>query len=278
MKPRGGRLVLCGTPIGNLEDASPRLVRTLEAADVVACEDVARTRKLLSYFGIKARSLVVHNDGNERRTAPDLLKEVAAGKLVALISSAGMPGLADPGYRLVRACVDAGFEVDVVPGPTAVVSALVVSGLPTDRFVFEGWLPRRSGERKARVAAFAAEERTLVLFLSPHRAQSDLEALHEGLGDRRGALVRELTKLHQEVRRGSLGELLEGLTADPPRGEIVLVLEGAARQGGPPDPAELARRARKLMDEGVPRKEALSEVAEASGVPRRAVFDALLEE
>ena len=277
MRSRAGRLVLCGTPIGNLEDASPRLVRTLESADVVACEDVARTRKLLSHFGIKARKLVVHNDGNERRTAPDLLKEVASGKLVALISSAGMPGLADPGYRLVRACVEAGFEVDVVPGPTAVVSALVVSGLPTDRFVFEGWLPRRSGERKARVTAFAAEERTLVLFLSPHRAQSDVEALHEGLGERRGALVRELTKLHQEVRRGPLGELLEGLSADPPRGEIVLVLEGAASRGGPPDAAELARRARKLMDEGVPRKEALSEVAEASGVPRRAVFEALLE-
>jgi 16S rRNA (cytidine1402-2'-O)-methyltransferase len=164
-----------------------------------------------------------------------------------------------------------------VPGPTAAVSALVVSGLPTDRFTFEGWLPKRSGGRRERIAELVGEPRTLVFYCSPHRVEADLNSLAEGLGERRAALVRELTKLHQEIRRGSLGELAAGLAKDPPRGEMVLVIEGAPGGVEAPGAAELARRARKLMDEGVPRKEALTEVARAAGVPRRAVFDALLE-
>ena len=278
MSPRGGRLILCGTPIGNLEDASTRLIRTLEKADVIACEEAQRTRKLLTHFGIRARSLVIYNDGNERRTAPGLVDEVARGKTVALVSSAGMPGLADPGYRLVKACIDAGFEVDVVPGPTAAVSALVISGLPTDSFVFEGWLPKKSGERSQRAAELASETRTLVFFCSPHRVDEDLAALGHSFGDRQAALVRELTKIHQEVRRGSLTELGADLADNPPKGEMVLVVAGASGVEDRPGPEELARRARKLMDEGVPRKEALTEVAKTAGVPRREVFDALLED
>ena len=272
-----GRLVLCGTPIGNLDDASPRLAAALKSADVIACEEAQRTRKLLTHFGVAAPKLVIYNDGNEARVAASLVKEVAAGRTVALVSSAGMPGLADPGYRLVRACIDAGLEVDVVPGPTAVVSALVISGLPTDRFTFEGWLPKKAGERRERIAELVGEPRTLVFYCSPHRVEVDLNSLAEGLGDRQAALVRELTKLHQEVRRGSLSELAAGLAEDPPRGEMVLVIEAAPERAETPGAAELARRARKLMDEGVPRKEALTEVAKAAGVPRRAVFDALLE-
>ena len=274
----GGRLILCGTPIGNLEDSTSRLIKTLTTADVIACEDVGRTRKLLSHFGIAAPDLVVYNDGNERRLVPGLLKEIRGGKIVALVSDAGMPGMSDPGYRMVRACVDEGLTVDVVPGPTSVVSALVVSGLPTDRFVFEGWLPRKPGERARRATELSEERRTLVFFCSPHRVESDLADLARGLGDRPGALVRELTKLHQEIRRGTLTELLEGVGARPPKGEMVLVVGGAAEGQAEVPPEELARRAKRLMASGADRKEALSEVARAAGVPKRVVFDALIEE
>ena len=278
----GGRLILCGTPIGNLEDATFRLVKTLESADLIACEDVGRTRKLLSHFGIPTPKLAVYNEGNERRAATQLVREIADGKTVALVSDAGMPGMSDPGYRLVRACVDEGLPVDVVPGPTSVVSALVVSGLPSDRFVFEGWLSKKPGERADRISRVAAERRTLVFFCSPHRIQADLTALLEGLGDREAALVRELTKLHEEVRRGPLSDLQAGVVARPPRGEIVLVVAGAGAGGAeggaePVGAEELALRARRLMDEGIPRKDALVQVAQAAGVRKRDVFDALVE-
>jgi 16S rRNA (cytidine1402-2'-O)-methyltransferase len=272
-----GKLVLCGTPIGNLEDISARALKLLGKADIVACEDVRRTRKLLTHYQVKARALVVYNDETERRKAGDLVDQMKHGRTVALVSDAGMPGLSDPGFRLVRACIDAGLDVEVVPGPTAVVSALALSGLPTARFVFEGWLPRKDGERRRRVAEIADEQRTIVLFVSPHRVGADLDALLEGLGDRRAALARELTKLHEEVRRGSLSELVTETGKAAPRGEMVLVVEGAApvRASVPPD--RLAARARELMDKGVPRKEALTEVARELGVPRREVFNALVE-
>lgn len=270
-------MILCGTPIGNLEDATFRLVKTLESADVIACEDVGRTRKLLSHFGIAAPALAVYNDGNERRTAPQLVRQIADGKTVALVSDAGMPGMSDPGYRLVRACVDEGLPVDVVPGPTSVVSALVVSGLPSDRFVFEGWLSKKPGERAGRISQVVAERRTLVFFCSPHRVRAELTALLEGLGDRQAALVRELTKLHQEVRRGLLSELLVGVEHRPPKGEMVLVVAGETPGAAVVEAEELALRARRLMDRGIPRKEALAEVAQAAGVRKREVFDALVE-
>ena len=277
MTPAGGRLILCGTPIGNLDDASFRLITTLRMADVIACEDARRTRKLLTHFDIGVRDLVVYNDGNERRVAPRLVSRIAGGESVALVSDAGMPGLSDPGYRLVRACIEQDLPVEVVPGPTAVVTALAVSGLPPARFVFEGWLPRKAGERARRVAELAAETRTLVFFCSPHRVDADVHALREGLGDRPAALVRELTKLYEEVRRGTLSELAAGLEAEPARGEVVLVVSGAIGEHRPaPSAEELAGRARALMDQGVERKEALSRVAKEVGVPRREVFDALL--
>ena len=274
-----GKLVLCATPIGNLEDASRRLLRTLEEADVLACEDVRRARKLLSHFEIPARTLVVYNEGNERRRAGDLVRRVDAGETVALISDAGMPGLSDPGYRLVRACVDAGLPVEIVPGPTAAVSALVVSGLPPGRFVFEGFLPRKAGDRSRRIAELATEVRTLVFYVSPHRVEETLADLRTGLGDRPAALVRELTKVHEEVRRGTLSGLLGELGERPARGEIVVVVGGAIGAHRPrADASELARRARRLMDEGVERREALASVARSAGVPRRAVFEALLDD
>jgi 16S rRNA (cytidine1402-2'-O)-methyltransferase len=273
-----GKLILCGTPIGNLEDAPPRLLKALAAADRIACEDTRRTRKLLTHFGISPRHLVVYNEGNERRQASALVKLIVQGETVALVSDAGMPGLSDPGFRLVRSCIEEGLDVEVVPGPTAAITALVLSGLPTGRFAFEGFLPRKATERKRHLSWLVDDPRTLVFYASPHRIEETLVDLAEVLGPRRAALARELTKLHEEVRRGRLEELAAGVRSDPPRGEIVLVVEGAIGEHGaevPPD--ELARRARALMDEGVERREALSRVAKEAGVPRRRVFDALVE-
>lgn len=274
-----GKLVLCGTPIGNLEDTSPRVLRALETADIVACEDTRRTKKLLTHFGLHVKELVVYRDDNERRRSAQLMERINAGASVVLVSDAGMPGLSDPGYRLVRACVEQGIDVGVVPGPTALVSALAVSGLPPARFVFEGFLPRKTGDRRRRAAELAAEERTIVVFESPHRIEDSLADLAQELGDRPAALVRELTKIHEEVRRGTLSELLDGVKARPPKGEIVLVVGGAIHEDKEKLPAaELARRARALMDSGVERKEAMSQVARDTGARRREVFDALIEE
>ncbi len=273
-----GRLILCATPIGNLEDITQRALRVLGSADVIACEDTRRTRKLLSHFSIHARDLVSYREGNERRAATDLVERIERGKTVVLVSDAGMPGISDPGYRLVRACIEADLTIEVVPGPTASVAALVLSGLPPGRFVFEGFLPRKTGDRKRRAAELAPETRTLVIYESPHRLEASVADLIEVLGDRPAALVRELTKLHEEVRRGSLTEILDSIRESPPKGEIVLVVGGSVHDRAVASDEELARSARELMDSGVDRGEALSRVAKQAGVPRRRVFDALLEE
>jgi 16S rRNA (cytidine1402-2'-O)-methyltransferase len=271
-----GVLTLCGTPIGNLEDASERLIRTLKEADCIACEDPRRTKKLLTHFGVRAKDLVVYNEGNERRQSVRLVGRLKRGDDVALVSDAGMPGMSDPGYRLVRACVDEGIDVSVVPGPNAAVTALGVSGLPPGRFAFEGFLPRKPGERAQRVADLADERRTMIFYVSPHRIEAYLSELAEAWGDRPASLVRELTKIFEEVRRGSLSELLEGVRADPPKGEIVLLVSGASDRSRTFQPEELATRARALMAEGVDRKEAMSRVALEAGVQRRQVFDSLV--
>jgi 16S rRNA (cytidine1402-2'-O)-methyltransferase len=273
-----GRLVLCATPIGNLDDVSVRLLRVLAEADLIACEDSRRARKLLSHHGIPVRGLVVYNEGNERTRAPELAGRVGAGATVALISSAGTPAISDPGYRLVRACIDGGLPVEVVPGPTAAIAALVVSGLPPDRFVFEGWLPRKAVERRRRIEALQSEARTIIFYVSPHRAPQALLDLAELLGPRPAALVRELTKIHEEVIRSTLPDLAARFDHELPRGEIVLVVGGAPRSHDAPGRRELARRAHALMRAGTDRKEALATVARESGVPRRAVFDALVEQ
>ena len=273
-----GKLILCATPIGNLEDITQRALRVLASADVVACEDTRRTRKLLNHFSISVRDLVSYRESNERRSAAELVQRIKRGETVVLVSDAGMPGISDPGYRLVRACIDADLSIEVVPGPTASVAALVLSGLPPGRFVFEGFLPRRSGDRKKRAAELAAETRTLVVYESPHRIEASIADLAEVLGDRPAALVRELTKMHEEVRRGSLTAILESIRNSPVRGEIVLVIGGATHGDAEAPGEELARAARELMDSGVERAEALSRVAREAGVPRRRVFDALVEE
>lgn len=273
-----GRLILCATPIGNLEDITLRVIRVLGEADVVACEDTRRTRKLLTHHGIDTKSLVVYNDASERRQAKALVERMLAGATVALVSDAGMPGLSDPGYRLVRACVEEGIDVEVAPGASAAISALALSALAPARFVFEGFLPRKSGERRRRIEELAEETRTIVLYESPHRIAATVSDLADILGERPAALARELTKMHEEVRRGTLGELRDSLSEDPARGEIVVVIEGNRTTERDVAPHVLAGNARALMDAGVERREALGRVAKAAGVPKRAVFDALAAE
>src|SRR6266540_3432439 len=219
-----GTLYLVGTAIGNLGDLTDRARQTLAAVDLVAAEDTRRTGRLLSGLGIKARMLSFF-EGNEEERIHELLRALAGGADVAVVSDAGMPGLSDPGYRLVAACVEAGIAVDVAPGPSAVVAALVISGLPTDRFVFEGFLPRSGKARTERLAALAREPRTIVLFESPNRVARTLQDLLGAGGDRRVAVVRELTKMHQEVIRGSLKEVAETLATRELKGEVVIVVE-----------------------------------------------------
>lgn len=269
-----GTLWLVGTPIGNLGDLSERAGRALEVADVVACEDPRRTRKLLSHLGIPAGRLVPFNEGNERRQVPFLIAQLRAGRDVAVVSDAGMPGLSDPGYRLVVACAAEDIPVDVVPGPSAAIAALVISGLPTARFVFEGFLPRKPGERRARLASLADDPRTVVVFESPRRVRALLADALEALGDRRAAVVRELTKVHQEVLRGRLSELGSRL-AEEVQGEVVVVIEGVTERP-PADLAALGERVEELTAEGLPRKEAAARVAEEAGVSKRALYEASL--
>jgi 16S rRNA (cytidine1402-2'-O)-methyltransferase len=269
-----GTLWLVGTPIGNLGDASERAARTLGDVDVIACEDTRRTRKLLSHLGVSGRRLVSFNEGNERRQVPFLLGHLRAGRDVAVVSDAGMPGLSDPGYRLVVACAAEDIPVDVVPGPSAAIAALVISGLPAARFAFEGFLPRKAGERRARLSSLAEDPRTVVVFESPRRLRALLADALAALGDRRAVVVRELTKVHQEVLRGRLSELPSRL-ADEVLGEVVLVMEGAAPPPGA-DLEALGDRVEELTAGGLSRKQAAARVAQEAGVSKRALYEASL--
>jgi 16S rRNA (cytidine1402-2'-O)-methyltransferase len=270
-----GTLWLVGTPIGNLGDVSERAGRTLAAADLIACEDPRRTRKLLTHLGVSARRLVTLNEGNERRQVRVLLDELRAGRDVAVVSDAGMPGLSDPGYRLVVACAAEDIPVDVVPGPSAAIAALVISGLPTARYVFEGFLPRKEGERRARLSSLADDPRTAVVFESPRRVRALLADALEALGDRRAAVIRELTKVHQEVLRGRLSELPARLD-EKVLGEVVVVIEGATERPAA-DLEALGDRVEELTAGGLPRKEAAARVAQEAGVSKRALYEASLQ-
>ena len=271
-----GTLYLVGTPIGNLADMTERARTTLGSVDLVAAEDTRRTRALLTSLGVHAR-LVSFHDANERERVQRLLSELRAGRDVAVVSDAGMPGLSDPGFRLVRACADAGIEVRVVPGPSAVVSALVGSGLPADRFAFEGFLPRRAGERRSRLEALASEPRTLVFFESPRRLAATLREVADALGDRRLAVARELTKVHEEVVRGRATEVLRRFEEQEPRGEIVLVVEGATEARPAVSAEELAAEAAELAAGGMRARDAARDVARRHGASANEVYRAMVE-
>lgn len=270
-----GILYLVGTPIGNFGDMTDRARETLGTVAVVAAEDTRRTGRLLAHFGIEARMVSLFQ-GNEDRRTQELLKELRSDHDVAVVSDAGMPGLSDPGYQLVRASVDEGIEVRVVPGPSAVLSALVVSGLPTNRFVFEGFLPRRAGERRMRLRGLAHDPRTVVLFESPHRVATLLRDVLVELGNRQVAIAREMTKLHEEVIRGRTSEVLARLTDLELKGELVVVLEGS-RRPEVLDQEELVGEARALVQAGMRKRDAASEVARKRGGSANAIYESLLE-
>ncbi|MGW2133025.1 16S rRNA (cytidine(1402)-2'-O)-methyltransferase [Streptomyces coelicoflavus] len=273
-----GTLVLAGTPIGDVQDAPPRLAAELAGADVVAAEDTRRLRRLTQALGVAPAGRVVsYFEGNESARTPELVEELAGGARVLLVTDAGMPSVSDPGYRLVAAAVERGVRVTAVPGPSAVLTALALSGLPVDRFCFEGFLPRKAGERLTRLREVAEERRTLVYFEAPHRLDDTLAAMAEVFGtDRQAAVCRELTKTYEEVRRGGLGELA-AWAGEGVRGEITVVVEGAPDKGAEEvDAGELVRRVRVREEAGERRKEAIAAVAAQVGVPKREVFDAVV--
>lgn len=264
--------MLAATPIGDVADASPRLVAELTGADVIAAEDTRRLRRLLERLGVQtAARIMSYFEGNELWRTNELIELLEQGARVVVVSDAGMPSVSDPGYRLVTAAVARGFRVTAVPGPSAVLTALAVSGLPVDRFCFEGFLPRKSSERLRRLAELATERRTMVFFEAPHRAGSTLSAMVQKFGaDRPGAVCRELTKTYEEIRRGSLQELADWASAEV-RGEVTLVIGGATAPVV--DLESAAREAADLAADGMKLKAAVAQVAQQHGLSKNALYD-----
>ena len=271
-----GRLVLVGAPLGNVADASARLREALATADVVAAEDTRRLTRLARDLEVTVPGRIVsYFEGNEERRTPDLVDALREGAFVALITDGGMPSVSDPGYRLVRAALDAGVPVTAAPGPSAVTTALAVSGLPADRFCFEGFLPRAGGGRRARLRELAGEPRTMVFFEAPHRVAACLADLVAAFGaERPAAVCRELTKTYEEVLRRPLGELADWAAANQPRGEITLVVGGAppADRAAPPA-GELRAEVARLEAGGTSRRDAITAIAGEYGLRRREVYE-----
>jgi 16S rRNA (cytidine1402-2'-O)-methyltransferase len=272
-----GRVILAGAPLGQVGDASARLRAALASAPVIAAEDTRRLRRLCADLEVTPAGRVVSFfEANEAARIPGLLDALRAGEDVLVVTDAGMPSVSDPGYRLVAAAVAAGIGVTALPGPSAVTTALAVSGLPVDRFCFEGFLPRKAGERRRALAALAAEPRTMVFFEAPHRLGAALRDLVDAFGaERRAAVCRELTKTYEEVRRGGLGELAEWAAGEV-RGEITLVVAGAQPGAAEADAVALAAEVATREAAGEPRKEAIAAVALTHAVPKRVVFDAVV--
>jgi 16S rRNA (cytidine1402-2'-O)-methyltransferase len=263
-------LWLVATPIGNLGDLPPRAIEVLKGAALVCCEDTRRTGKLLQHAGIFVERLAVTNDHTEHHRIADVLGVLGAGRDVAVVTDAGTPGISDPGERLVRAAIEAGYDVAAVPGPAAAVTALVISGQPTDRYVFEGFIPRKGRERTQRIGEIADERRTVVMYEAPHRLLRTLDDLRAACGiDRPIAVCRELTKLYEEVVRGTLGTIDVG----EPRGEYVLVLGPAAVDDTPVDDDTIGRALEVALAEGATTKDAAAAVAIELGVARRRVYE-----
>jgi 16S rRNA (cytidine1402-2'-O)-methyltransferase len=270
-------LVLGGAPLGQPGDVGPRLREVMASADVLAVEDTRRLHRLAADLGVTfAGRVVTFHESVERFRLPGLLAALADGATVLLLTDAGMPSVSDPGYTLVRAAIEAGVPVTSVPGPSAVTTALAVSGLPVDRFCFEGFLPRKGGERRSLLAGLADERRTMVFFESPHRLADALADAAAAFGEsRQAAVCRELTKTYEEIRRGPLAQLA-AWAAEGVRGEITLVVEGAPARVASLDPAELAAAVAAEEAAGATRKDAIRAVVVRTGLPRRAVYDAVL--
>ncbi|GDX19999.1 ribosomal RNA small subunit methyltransferase I [Actinomycetes bacterium] len=271
-----GTLTLVATPIGNLSDISPRAVEALQAADVVCCEDTRRTGMLLQHLGISGKKYIVINEHTEFDACDEVVGKLLDGTEVALVSDAGTPGISDPGERLVKAAVLAGITVSSIPGPSALIMALVMSGLSTSRFVFEGFLPRSGGERSDRIAQLVDEQRTVVLYEAPHRLERTLSDLEVACGAlRRVVLARELTKMHEEMWRGTLHDAHKQSKSEEPRGEYVIILEGA-KPPAPPTDEELNQALRDELNAGASKKDAASRVAAKFGAPKRKVYELAL--
>jgi 16S rRNA (cytidine1402-2'-O)-methyltransferase len=271
-----GTLYVVGTPIGNLEDMTFRAVRILQSVDAIAAEDTRHTGRLLQHFQIKTPQLSYH-EHNRNQRLPELLNQLSEGKAIALVTDAGIPGISDPGYELVNACTEAGIQVIPVPGASASLTALSAAGLPTDRFVFEGFLPASGKDRQQRLESLPSEARTLIFYESPHRLRVTLQDLADSLGkDRRIVLARELTKLHEEFWRGTIEEAIAHYTQQEPKGEFTLVVAGA--QLAMPVLSEEALKAEliQIMAQGVSRSQATRQLAELTKLPRRQLYQLAL--
>jgi 16S rRNA (cytidine1402-2'-O)-methyltransferase len=272
-----GALVLVATPIGNLGDISQRAIEALKAADIICCEDTRHSGKLLAHFGVTGKKLVVINEHTEYDAREEIVSLVTSGSNVALITDAGTPGISDPGERLVVAVINAGGVVTAVPGPSALTMALVISGLPTSRFVFEGFLPRSGAERTERLAMATTESRTTVFYEAPHRLVKTLSDLTTACGAMRGVvLARELTKLHEEIWRGTLQDANMHVAKTEPRGEYVIILE-PAKPPAPPTDEELLAAIRAEIAKGVSRKDSAARVSARFGVAKRTVYELALQ-
>jgi 16S rRNA (cytidine1402-2'-O)-methyltransferase len=267
-----GTLYVVGTPIGNLEDMTFRAVRILQSVDAIAAEDTRHTGKLLQHFQVKTPQISCHQH-NILSRLPALLERLHAGQQIALVTDAGMPGISDPGYELVQACVAEGIQVVPIPGPTAAITALSASGLPTDRFCFEGFLPAKGSERKDRLADLQQETRTMILYEAPHRLLATLNDLSDRLGSDRWAVVsRELTKRYETFWRGSLGDAIAHFTTTEPRGEFTLVIAGCVPESIETSEEDIKVALLALLAEGMPRSQASKEVAKTLNLPRRSVY------
>ena len=270
-----GKLYLCATPIGNLQDITLRVIDTLREVDLVAAEDTRRTRRLFASHGIHS-PMVSYREENREKAGAKIIERVERGDSVALVSDAGVPGISDPGHHLVRNCLERGIEVQALPGANAALTALVVSGLPTRRFTFEGFLPRKKGARRKALGDMAADPRTLIFYESPARAVDTLEDIEETLGDRQMALARELTKRFEQVIRGRVSEVREKLSEHPPRGELVLVVEGFSGKVRV-DERESLEKVRLLRERGLSLKDAVDQVAgNTPGLSRRVLYNLAL--
>ena len=274
-----GRILLAATPLGNAGDASMRLVQALQEADVVAAEDTRKLRALVSRLGIEVGGQVLSfYEGNESARVPELIERARSGAQVLVVTDAGMPSVSDPGFRLVREAHEAGVAMTTLPGPSAALAALVLSGLPVARFAFEGFLPRKAGERRRRLESLATEERTMVFFEAPHRLDASLADMVGVFGiSRQAAVCRELTKTHEEVLRGELGELAKWAQGEV-RGEITVVVDGASQQdvrdaAGLASEEDVVSAVREAMAGGLSRKDAAAEIAESAGLSKRDVYE-----
>lgn len=272
VKEMNGKLFVCATPIGNLKDITIRVIQALKEVDLIAAEDTRQTRKLCTRYKIR-RPLISYHKFNEKTRCKELIDKLKSGERIALVSDAGTPGLSDPGHRLIKECIQVNIPVEVLPGPNAAIAALVISGLPTNRFAFEGFLPRKKGERRRTLAKLASEERTLVIYESPHRIVTFLKDMAEVFGARKIVLVRELTKKFEEIIRGNIEEVMDFVERSQLKGEIVLIIEGRPKEVKEYSNAFIEARVNELIERGFSRKDAITEIAKSTRLARRIIYE-----